>query len=67
MLRMSAETRVLDCADPLSSIRPPCCTTWVKFTPSGTAFTSSSNKCTTSGRERCSCVMTCMRARSRER
>ena len=27
MLRIKAETRVLDCALPRSSMRPPCCTT----------------------------------------
>src|SRR5690606_6368537 len=52
MLRMNAETRVLDCASPLISMRWPVCRTSVRRTPSGTVATSSPKRCTTSGRER---------------
>src|SRR5690606_24819367 len=52
MLRMNADTRVLDCASPLISMRVPLCLISVRCTPSGSVSTSSSNRWTTSGRER---------------
>ena len=62
MLRMKEDTRVLDWATPSNfNLRG------VLHTRSGTrhpgaCFTISSNTCTISGRERCSCSMMSMRA-----
>ena len=62
MLRMKEDTRVLDWATPSNFNLLEFCTTLVRYTPSGSVFTISSNTCTISGRERCSCSMMVMRA-----
>src|SRR4029077_19706669 len=62
MLRMKEETRVLDCAMPSNFRVLPLCLTAVRYTPSGSVRTISSNTCTISGRERCSFSMISMRA-----
>ncbi len=62
MLRMKEDTRVLDCATPSNFSRFSLCFTPVRYTPSGSVRTISSNTCTISGRERCSFSMISMRA-----
>jgi len=62
MLRMNEDTRVLDWATPWNFSLLPLCCTEVRYTPSGSACTISSNTCTISGRERCSFSMISMRA-----
>src|ERR1700720_4782230 len=62
MLRMKEETRVLDCATPSNLSRLAVCLTEVRYPPSGSVRTISSNTCTISGRERCSFSMISMRA-----
>src|ERR1700733_640215 len=62
MLRIKEETRVLDWATPSNFNFVEFCITLVRYTPSGSVFTISSNTCTISGRERCSWSMMVMRA-----
>src|SRR4051812_15214264 len=57
MLRMNEDTRVLDWATPSNLNFLSVCFTPVRYTPSGSVRTISSNTCTISGRERCSFSM----------
>src|SRR5258708_38565327 len=65
MFRMNVDTRVLDCATPCISSLLPISFSCVRSTPSRTIFTRSSNRCTISGRLRCSRSMISMRATRR--
>src|SRR6185312_4223965 len=65
MLRMKEETRVLDCAMPSNLMCIPDSLMLVRYTPSGSVRTMVSNRCTISGRERCSFSMMSMRAMKR--
>ena len=66
MLRMKAETRVLDCATPLSSIFLPLCLTDVRYTPSGSVeHDLVEQRARSRAGSRCSVSMISMRAISR--
>src|SRR6056297_510632 len=65
ILRISAETRVLDSAMPRNSRLRPFCVNSVRCTPSGITATSWSNRNTTSGRARCRSSIAAMRASRR--